>query len=357
MARSGPWRAGVVGAGTRGRLSIAALAGSPRFDVVAIADSSPAALRRIAAEHPGVALFASPQEMFTASRLDVACVSTYAPTHLPITVAALEHGVRGLLVEKPLGATTAEGRAVLDRAAARRVPLVVPHGLMAMSAPLEIVERIRGGDLGELRFVEIECTGWDIINAGIHWLQFFVAVTEEDPAQTVLTACDTSTRTFRDGMQVETEAVTLVRTAAGVRLFMNTGDDIPLARGGTPCLMRFIGSDGVLEYGAWESGYTTRIAGRPPETVEVEPFEVSGHRRHLEHLADLMDGGRTDDRIPAMSLRALELVEAAYLSHRRRATVRLPRREPPDASGMSTSEWIPGTPHTGSGGGRDGRAV
>src|SRR3712207_8225841 len=44
---------------------------------------------------------------------------------------------------------------------------------------------------------------WDIINAGIHWLNFFVTLTDNEPLDYVIAQCDTTTRTYRDGMQVE----------------------------------------------------------------------------------------------------------------------------------------------------------
>lgn len=355
MSEPGLLRAAVVGAGTGGQLSIGALARSERFELVAVADSDPAALERLRPRFPAISLWPNADALLAGTSLDVVCVSTYAPTHLPIAAAALRSGVRGLLVEKPLGASTAEARELLDLTAAARVPLVVPHGLMAMSAPLQIIERIRGGNIGTLRFVEIECAGWDIINAGIHWLQFFAALTEDDPAVTVLAAADTSTRTFRDGMQVETEAVTLVRTAAGVRLLMNTGDEIPVSHDRTTCVFRFVGSHGVIEYGAWDAHYAVMIAGRPPAEVEVEPFAVSGHQRHLEHLADQIAAGERDDRIPELSLRALELVEAAYLSHRLGAAVQLPLTSVQPI--VEPRDWSPGLPYSGVGGGRDGRRL
>ena len=82
----------------------------------------------------------------------------------------------------------------------------------------------------------MESPRWDIFNAGIHWLQFFGALTDS-PVEMVLTAADTSERTFRDGMQVETEAITMARTTNGVRVLLNTGDHLPVSSPETVCLM------------------------------------------------------------------------------------------------------------------------
>ena len=346
----------VVGAGAGGTLSIDALLASDRYELIGVADLSAESRDRVVAKTSGsVATFASYEEMFEARPSDVLCVSTYAPTHLPITRAAIETGaVRGMLVEKPLGDTTAAGRQIVELLRSRNLPLVVPHGLMAQSAALEIVERVRSGIVGDLRLVEMECTGWDIINAGIHWLQFFVSLVEPSPIELVLTAADTSTRTFRDGMQVETEAITMARTASGVRVLLNTGDRVPMSRDDTVCLMRIIGSRGFIEFGAFESEYVLVTPGHDRERVVVAPFEVSGHQRHLEHLADQIENSTRDYLVPETSLRALEIVEAAYLSKRRGTAIRPPVDGPQAEQG---ADWDAGLPYSGTGGGRNGREL
>ena len=353
---SAPLTAAVVGAGSGGTLSIDALLASPRFRLLGVADVEPAARDRVRARAPHVRTFGSHEELLAACPTDVVCVSTYAPTHLPIAQAALAANVRGLLVEKPLGDTTANGAAVLDSARAAGVPMVVPHGLMAQAAPLQVIEQVRGGAIGPLRLVQMECTGCDIINAGIHWIQFFLTLAGS-PVESVLTACDVSTRTYRDGMQVETEAITQARCADGTRLLLNTGDDIPTAHPDTSCLMRIVGDHGMLEYAAWESRYTV-IDDHRRQVVDVAPFEVSGHRRHLEHLADLIAADRLDETVPRSSVRALEVVEAAYLSNRERRAVSLPLSQPASAPpAAELSPWDPGAPYSGVGGGRNGRTL
>jgi predicted dehydrogenase len=346
----------VVGAGTGGTLSINALLASADFELIAVADLDDAALDRVRTRTAGaVQTFTSAQQMFAAAPSDVVCIATHAPTHLPLTRDALAiPGLKGLLVEKPLGDTTAAGGEILRMITERDLPVVVPHGLAAQSAGIEVIQRVRDGVIGPLRVVEIECTNWDIINAGVHWLQFFAMLTEGDPVEFVLAAADTSTRTFRDGMQVETDAVTLARTRSGVRALMHTGDQVPIARAGTDCLFRIIGDNGHLEYGAWEQYYTLITAGHDRARVDVPPLSASGHQRHLEHLAKQVRDHSRDYTIPDSSLRALEIVEAAYESIRVRGAVLLPidGAQPP-----RPTDWNPGAAYSGVGGGRNGREL
>ncbi len=332
-----------------------ALLASPRFDLVGIADTSSEALGRLSrAEFREVPKFDSYQEMFATVRPDVVCVSTYAPTHLEIAKAGMDLPVRGMLVEKPLGDSTAAGSEVVELARSRRIPLVVPHGLMARDAPLEVVAHVRDGTIGALRAVEMECTGWDLINAGIHWIQYFITLVHPATVTKVLCACDKTTRTYRDGLQVETEAITLATCSNGARLILNTGDHIPLARADAACLMRIVGEEGYIEYCAWGDEYRIVAPKTGQRLVVKKPANVSGHGRHLEHLADMVDTDLLDYEVPDSSVRALEVVEAAYLSNRVGASIDLPIatfQRPVE------TDWDPGAPYGGLGGGRNGRQL
>lgn len=357
LDRAAPLRAAVVGAGFGGTLSIDALTASPDYELVAVADSAPASLERIRARFPDLALFGSLGELLPTARPDVVCISTYAPSHEPLVELAIAEGVRGLLVEKPLGDTVASGQRILELTRAARLPFVVPHGLMTHPAALDILRRVGAGELGALQLVEVESARWDIINAGIHWIQFFLSLAAPGKAVTVLTAADVTARTYRDGMQVESDSITIVTLDTGVKLVLQTGDYIPLVRAGTDCVMRIIGTDGFIEYGAWDDHYTLVVGGQPKQEVHPDPLPTSGHRSHLERLAELVREGAVDERIPLTSLAALEIVEAAYLSHRSRSQITLPLGVDRPRPTVLEGDWDPGTPYRGAGGGRNGREL
>jgi predicted dehydrogenase len=99
---SKPYTAVVVGAGMGGKLSMAGLAASDRFELVGVADWRAEARREAESRYPGLHTFANHTEMFTQCQPDVVCVSTWPPTHLQVTSAALELPLKGILVEKPL---------------------------------------------------------------------------------------------------------------------------------------------------------------------------------------------------------------------------------------------------------------
>ncbi len=219
--------AAVVGGGAGGKLSLRALQRSERFELLAAAICGRRCATRYASSSQGCGPTRATRRCFADCPTEVVCVSTFPPSHEPVTLAALELGLQGILVEKPLGHTAASGARLLDAIKARRLPMCVPHGLHAQSWSLEILRRIRAGEIGELKLVAVECHGWDIINAGIHWFNFAIALCEGDPLADVLCQCDTSTRTWRDGMQVETRRGLRHDALGGAAVILNSGDHVP----------------------------------------------------------------------------------------------------------------------------------
>ena len=345
----------VIGAGSGGKLSMKGAAASERFNLVAVADWRAEARREAEGLYTGLRTFATHQELFATVSVDVVCVSTWPPTHLAVTQDALALPIQGILVEKPLADNTADGRTLLDAVRTKGLPMVTPHGLLVAEHVQQIMTRVRGGEIGELKLIEIQCSGWDIINAGIHWLNFVVVLTNQAPVDFVLATCDASTRTYRDGMQVETTAVTYIQLQSGLRVVMNTGDYVKSSEPGESILFRLVGTQGTLDFYAWKSRYRLCNAEFPQgQLIEVDPGPRSAHQKYLELLADQIDKQAPDYTWPAASLAALALCEAAYLSNQQRAVVSLPLT---DFTAPPPTDWAPGKPYNGQGGGRDGRRL
>jgi predicted dehydrogenase len=349
------YRAAVLGAGSGGKLSMRGLAASERYELVAVADINASALEPLQPEFPHTRWYTDPAGLLAAEQPEVVCVSTWPPSHLPITQMALATPLTGILVEKPLADTYRAGVTLLDTVRDAKLPMVVPHGLLVADHSRRILELVRDGAIGSLRLVEIECAGWDIINAGIHWLNFALALMPEERAHQVMAQVDASTRTYRDGMMVETEAITYVTLGSGKRIVMHTGDFVPVAEAGVSTLFRLVGSHGLIEFFGWKPSYRIFNADHQDGVMVDVPVQPrSGHQRYLEMLAQQMDSGQVDYGLAELSLAALEICEAAYLSARLRGAVQLPLEKfvPP-----APVTWEPGLPYPGSGGGRDGRRL
>jgi hypothetical protein len=136
---------------------------------------------------------------------------------------------------------------------------------------------------------------------------------------------------------------------------MNTGDYIKSSEGDKRTLFRLVGTQGTLNFYGWEPRYWLLNQAYPQgHLFEVEPGPRPAHQRYLELLAGQMDRGQADYTLAESSLAALELCEAAYLSHRYRCAVTFPLA---DFVPLPLTDWDPGQPYRGEGGGRDGRKL
>ena len=123
---------------------------------------------------------------------------------------ALELPLRGLLVEKPLGHLPVRRPRHPERIRARRLRFVAAR-LLVRTTPLKVLAHVAAGDIGKVQLIEIRCTGWT--SSCRHPLAGLLHNALDSPDMDhVMALCDTSSRTYRDGLQVETVAATYAVT-------------------------------------------------------------------------------------------------------------------------------------------------
>lgn len=122
-AAATPLRAAVIGVGYLGAFHAEKYGNLDGVELVGVVDANPARAAEIA-ERTGSQAFVDYRDLF--GRVD--CVSLAVPTtaHYELAAALLEQDI-DVLVEKPITSTAAEGRALVDLAAARGRILQVGH--------------------------------------------------------------------------------------------------------------------------------------------------------------------------------------------------------------------------------------
>jgi UDP-N-acetylglucosamine 3-dehydrogenase len=143
-----PLRVGLVGLGSMGRNHLRVLGARDDVRVAAVAD--PDADARDAATATSGAL-GCPDPLAMLDEVDLDAVVIAAPTtaHRAIALAALDKGLP-ILVEKPLGASSAEAREIADRARERGVPVQVGHVERFNPAVLELGRLLGSGWLSSV---------------------------------------------------------------------------------------------------------------------------------------------------------------------------------------------------------------
>ena len=146
---------GIVGCGYWGPNLARNLNGDPRASVTALCDLDPARLEKMRELHPSARLFSDPDRMIGEHELDVVAIATPVSSHHRLAKAALAAG-KHVLVEKPMAASTAECRELVELADRKGLVLMVGHTYLFASAVRKIQEIIRDGGIGEIRYINCQ---------------------------------------------------------------------------------------------------------------------------------------------------------------------------------------------------------
>jgi scyllo-inositol 2-dehydrogenase (NADP+) len=156
-----PVRVGLIGYGLAGSAFHAPLiATTAGMRLSFVVTSNPERARQARADHPGVEIIASAEEMWRrAAEIDLAVVASPNRTHVPLARAALEAGL-AVVVDKPLAATSAEARALVDEARARGLLLSVFQNRRWDGDFLTLRRLISDGALGDVHRFESRFERW-----------------------------------------------------------------------------------------------------------------------------------------------------------------------------------------------------
>jgi predicted dehydrogenase len=147
-----PLRLGVIGLGAISPYYLAAAKGSPHWELVAVCDTRPPSPGRAA---NGAPYYRAHHDLLRDARPDAVVVAVPNHAHLQVCRDALNAGVP-VCVEKPLALTAAEGRTLVDLAAAREVPLMTAFHRRYNSAVRTLVSRTRDRRIRSVRMRYLE---------------------------------------------------------------------------------------------------------------------------------------------------------------------------------------------------------
>ncbi len=313
--------ASVIGCGHGGGLSLDALNNSGDYALIAAADPSADARKRVADRFPNIRLFADFRKMLAECRTDVVCIATPAPHHASNAREVLLHRPKGLLLEKPLACDASTADELLHEIRDAGCPVVVPHGMLVLPAAQEIKARIRRGDVGQIVSVEIQ-NAVDLLNAGIHWLAYLLDVFDNDDPRIANAEFDVSGHGVNDGVQVESGGVTRIEFKSGLYIDLRSGNQTEPTSDVLPrderqgALFRVTGLKGVIEFSAWAGSYWIQVNNSDGKLVKQPlPRGSSYHQIFLEQLAQNIAAGEVDYSSAELSLAALRLIESAYQQH------------------------------------------
>lgn len=299
-----------------------------RAEIVAIADPSPQAAERRAAEFGIPHIYASAEEMVEAGRLDAVDICSPRETHAAMVRLAAGRRL-DILCQKPLGTDFAEAETV----AAGVVPpaRLMVHENWRFRAYYRLLKRwLEEGAAGDIRQVSLEflssgmIAGPDGLRPALVRQPFFrtqrrllvmeVLIHHLDTLRYLLGEFDVvAARLERSNAEIVAEdvaAVVLRRPEDGLVVTV-TGN---LAVHGAPPMprdhLRLFGTRGTIEL--LGSALSLRGAGMREEAFDPEATYQGSYDAAIEHFLDGLDTGDAFETAPEDNLATLRLVEEIY---------------------------------------------
>ena len=146
-------RWGILGTGRIAGLFAEALRLAAGARLEAVASRRPEAARAFAAAHGVPRAHLGWEELARDPAVDVVYLATPASLHRAHALALLDAG-KPVVVEKPFATSAAEGREVVERARARGLFCMEAMWMRFTPAAREVERLVRGGAIGEVRFLE-----------------------------------------------------------------------------------------------------------------------------------------------------------------------------------------------------------
>jgi predicted dehydrogenase len=121
--------------------------------VLAIAETSPAARKRAQRAYPTINVTSNVAEVMCSPQIDAVAVVTPVWTHYSLAKTALENG-KHVFVEKPLTSNAAQGEELINLARRKNLKLMVDHTFLFTGAVRKIRQLLDEGSLGKLYYYD-----------------------------------------------------------------------------------------------------------------------------------------------------------------------------------------------------------
>jgi predicted dehydrogenase len=153
---------GVVGLGYWGPQLVRNLVETSFAELAWVCDMRPEARETVTRRYPGVPATADYDDLLNDPDVDAVVVATNIGTHYDLARRALE-ARKHAFVEKPLAASQAEARSLMDTAERTSLVLMPGHTFLYSPPVQSIRELIQAGELGDIYFISSSR-----VNLGLH---------------------------------------------------------------------------------------------------------------------------------------------------------------------------------------------
>ncbi|WP_433577544.1 Gfo/Idh/MocA family protein [Nocardia brasiliensis] len=157
MVNNSRIRLGIIGLGVMGTEMLEVAHRHPEFDVVAAADPDAAAVERVRAQYPDLAVGHDPEALVRDDRLAAIYIAAPPNTHASYAISAMNAG-KAVFSEKPLAARLADGADMVRVAAETGAVNALNFTLSDRAAAVAVMRAVHDGEAGEIVAVDMRFT-------------------------------------------------------------------------------------------------------------------------------------------------------------------------------------------------------
>lgn len=338
-------KAAVIGMGPHGRRIVDVLARQSRVELSAVVDRLDTALayEKLPAT---TARLKSIEPLWTDIGAELVCIATNGPSHAALAAQAIAGGAKYLMVEKPMACSVAECQEIIDLAAKAGTRVAVDHVRRYAPAYRWLRERIASGDWGKVRAIWMQRPGIGLGCNAVHSFDTVRFITGRDVRRVTAWVDDPIGKNPRGADFVDPGGLVIMDMGPDLRAVVAQIEDgagpTSIEIDMTAARIRMDEQTGAIEI--VERDLSVKPGpGRPASYQRPEPPAGISAKTDMQLmiegcLHDLLSDSPVESD-GAQGLATVEILVAAYLSHRRgNVPVDVPLTTPSDRK-----EWLPVT--------------
>lgn len=304
----------VIGLGAQGIAHGRAFQQIKGIEIVGVADLKQERLRAAAGRLslPETVLFTDADAMLTklASELDLVSIATTAPFHVSLGRLVLKHGVKKIVLEKPVDVSLKDARAFARECRQAGVDLAVNYSRRWLPDYRAIKRAVEKGFIGKLRSIDIAVGKGELAMIGSHYFDVCRFLLDAEPASVSAELEPNAEANRRGGDYDDPHGFCLFRFENGERVFVDFSSDMKSKN--SQLLLK--GDNGYIFIDEANSVWNVQVSNQMQWQVPfAEP--MSSYLMFKNTVVDVLNRERAE-RTDEDGLAALEMIVGAHLSSR-----------------------------------------
>jgi len=337
------FRIGLVGCGPRSEGHLDAIAACDGFELVGCADPAEEGRARFGARSSAPA-YPTQADLLREQRPDVVAICTREHPRAALTREALDAGVKGIVLEKPMARTVDEAREIAARARERGVTVVVSHQMRFCDEFEAVRDAIRSGEIGTPYYVRASSFG-HLMEQGPHMVDMVLRLLGDPEVEWVMGSVGDVAEGWKTVHPAPAFVLGYVAFAGGARAVFECGRSFQKAIGIPESVtwlqkrVQVIGTEGMTDSVVGHYGRILTAKDGWRTLFEGPSGWDNATVRFYAELYEVLAAGGVHRNNAETSLRGFEIIHAIYQSALSRERTPLPL-----PSGAQPLEKLMGAP-------------